>query len=223
MRHIVWDWNGTLFDDAPLVVEAVNACLASAGVPTIDADTYRREYVRPLNVFYEKFLRRAVDDGELLELDHIFQAAYWNGFEHATLTVDARDAIDAAAEAGATQSIASMLWHDMLVPTVTGFGLHERMLALDGNRGTVGETKDEHMRRHVARLLDLYPGISESRMTVIGDITDDAGAARAVGLECILYDGGSQERAMLEATGFPVASTLLEAVEMALEERTADS
>lgn len=217
VRHIVWDWNGTLFDDAPLVVEAVNACLTSAGVEPIDADTYRREYVRPLEAFYEKFLLRPVGDVELLELDHVFQAAYWDGFERADLTADARDAIDAAAERGATQSIASMLWHDMLVPTVTGFGLHERMLALDGNRGTVGETKDEHMRRHVARLVDLYPGLGEARMTVIGDITDDAGAARATGIDCILYDGGSQTREMLEATGFPVVNTLLEAVELALE------
>lgn len=217
MRHIVWDWNGTLFDDAPLVVEAVNACLASVGVAPIDAATYRREYVRPLQVFYEKLLRRPVDDEQLMALDDVFQDAYWDGFDDADLTADARDAIEIAAAAGATQSIASMLWHDMLVPTVTGFGLHERMLALDGNRGTVGETKDEHMRHHVARLRSLYPGLASARMTVIGDITDDAGAARAAGIDCVLYDGGSQDREMLETMGFPVADTLVEAVRIALD------
>jgi dihydroorotase len=41
-------------------------------------------------------------------------------------------------------------------------------------------------------------------MTVIGDVTDDADAARAVGVGCVLYDGGSQPRAALEATGTPV-------------------
>lgn len=216
MRHIVWDWNGTLFDDMPLVVGAVNACLSSQGVAPIDADTYRREFVRPLNGFYRRLLGREIDDAFLLELDHIFQEAYWGGFDDADLTVDTRHAVELAAESGATQSVASMLWHDMLVPTVTGFGLHEYMLALDGNRGTVGETKDQHMIHHVARLRDMYPALHEARMTVVGDITDDAGAARAAGIECVLYDGGSQTREVLEATGFPVADTLMEAVELAL-------
>ena len=216
MHHIVWDWNGTLFDDGPLVVEAVNACLASQGVHPIDAGTYRREFVRPLERFYAKLLDRPVDSDFLHELDQVFQDAYWDGFDDADLTHDARDAIEVVDGRGASQSIASMLWHDMLVPTVTGFGLHERMLALDGNRGTVGETKEQHLIHHVARLRELYPRLHDAELVVIGDITDDAGAARAAGIGCVLYDGGSQERSMLEATGAPVAATLVEAVEVAL-------
>jgi phosphoglycolate phosphatase-like HAD superfamily hydrolase len=216
VEHIVWDWNGTLFDDGPVVVEAVNACLRSQGAGPIDAAAYRREFVRPLERFYEKLLGRSVDSAFLHELDAVFQDAYWDGFDDADLTADAREAIDLAASRGATQSIASMLWHDMLVPTVTGFGLHDRMLALDGNRGTAGETKEQHLAHHVARLRELYPRLVEARLTVIGDITDDAGAARAADVECVLYDGGSQDRETLEATGFPVADTLVEAVELAL-------
>ena len=216
MQHIVWDWNGTLFDDAPLVVESVNACLRSQGADPIDADTYRREFVRPLERFYEKFLGRSVALEELATLDEVFQDAYWDGFDDADLNVHTREAIGMAAARGATQSIASMLWHDMLVPTVTGFGLHEQMLALDGNRGTVGETKDQHLVHHIERLREMYPGLVDARLTVVGDITDDAGAARAAGIDCVLYDGGSQTREMLEATGFRVADTLIEAVELAL-------
>jgi phosphoglycolate phosphatase-like HAD superfamily hydrolase len=214
VHHIVWDWNGTLFDDAPLVVESVNACLRSQGADPIDAATYRREFVRPLEVFYEKFLERPVDADLLHALDDVFQDAYWDGFDDADLNADAREAIGIAAAQGATQSIASMLWHDMLVPTVTGFGLHDHMLALDGNRGTVGETKDQHLIHHLERLREMF--LVDASFTVIGDITDDAGAARRAGIECILYDGGSQTREQLDETGFPVAATLIEAVELAL-------
>lgn len=223
MRHIVWDWNGTLFDDGPLVVEAVNACLASQGAGPIDAATYRREFVRPLELFYAKFLDGPIDPDFLHALDDVFQDAYWDGFDDADLTVDAREAIDMAASRGATQSVASMLWHDMLVPTVTGFGLHEQMLALDGNRGTAGETKEQHLAHHVERLRQMYPALRQARITVIGDITDDAAAARHVGVGCVLYDGGSQDREQLEATGFPVANTLVEAVDIALGELSATS
>ena len=37
MRHVIWDWNGTLFDDLHIVVESVNASLAELGAPPIDA------------------------------------------------------------------------------------------------------------------------------------------------------------------------------------------
>jgi phosphoglycolate phosphatase-like HAD superfamily hydrolase len=62
----------------------------------------------------------------------------------------------------------------------------------------------------------MYPALDRSGMVVIGDITDDAAAARAAGVRCVLYDGGSQDRHSLEAEGFPVAGSLLEAVEMAM-------
>lgn len=216
MVHVIWDWNGTLFDDLPIVVAAVNACLVSQGAQPIDTDGYRSRFVRPLNAFYEVLLGRPVDDEFLLELDHVFQDAYWSGFGDAGLNPQARQAIGSIAAAGATQSVASMLWHDMLVPTVSGFGLDEYMLALDGNRGTVGETKDQHMVRHIERLHDMYSELADTPMTVIGDIIDDAGAARAVGVGCVLYDGGSQPRELLESQGVPVVDSLMEAVEIAL-------
>ena len=216
MGHVIWDWNGTLFDDVPIVVAAVNACLLSQGAAPIDAATYRARFVRPLNLFYEGLLGRPVDDVFLLELDHIFQDAYRDGFDSADLTSDARAAVQRVAGHGATQSVASMLWHNMLVPTVKGFGLDDFMLALDGNRGTVGETKEQHMVRHVNRLLRMYPSMRKSAMTVIGDITDDARAARAAGVGCVLFDGGSQTREALEAEGFPVVGSLMEAVPIAL-------
>ena len=51
MRHIVWDWNGTLFDDLDIVVASVNVSLRSVGAPPIDADEYRAVYQRPLHHF----------------------------------------------------------------------------------------------------------------------------------------------------------------------------
>ncbi len=216
MAHVIWDWNGTLLNDLPIVVEAVNACLRSQGARPIDAETYRSRFVRPLNGFYEGLLGRSVDDDFLLELDHVFQDAYWDGFDDADLNSEAEEAIQYLVSAGATQSIASMLWHDMLVPTVRGFGLDEFMLALDGNRGTVGESKDQHMVHHVERLRRMYPDLGAQTMTVIGDLVDDAGAARAADLGCVLYDGGSQPRKLLERQGVPVVDSLLEAASLVL-------
>jgi phosphoglycolate phosphatase-like HAD superfamily hydrolase len=216
MRHIVWDWNGTLFDDHHVVVASVNAALERFGVANIDSAGYQRMFTRPLSVFYERLFGHPVDPGLMQEIDDAFQEAYARGFAMASLTGDAADAVDMVGNVGVSQSIASMLRHDLLVSSVKRFGLDEHMLALDGHRGAVGETKEQHLTDHVIRLEEMYRGLSRRGMVVIGDITDDAAAARAAGIGCVLYDGGSQERSRLESEDVPVAATLVEAVGLAL-------
>lgn len=216
MRHVIWDWNGTLFDDLEIVVASVNVSLRAVGAPPIDVDTYRAVYQRPLHRFYEALLGRPVLPEEMRSIDDDFHAAYHALLDQARLTVDARRAVELVAERGQTQSVLSMWWHDRLVPAVRFFGLEDRMLAVDGHRGTPGASKEKHLAGHVEQLTRLFPGlVRREAMAVIGDVTDDADAARAVGVGCVLYDGGSQPRAVLEAAGVPVAATLVEAVEMA--------
>ena len=217
MRHVVWDWNGTLFDDLEIVVASVNVSLRSVGAPPIDADRYREVYQRPLHRFYEVLLGRPVLPDEMAAIDRDFHDAYHTLLDQARLTVDARSAVDLVAARGHTQSVLSMWWHDRLVPAVRYFQLDDFMLAVDGHRGPPGDSKERHLAGHVDQLIRLFPErVQREGVTVIGDVTDDADAARAVGVGCVLYDGGSQPRAALEATGSPVAATLVEAVEVAL-------
>lgn len=216
MRHVVWDWNGTLFDDLDIVVASVNVSLRSVGALPIDTARYREVYRRPLHHFYEALLGRPVLPEEMASIDRDFHDAYHALLDQARLTVDARRAVEMVADRGQTQSVLSMWWHDRLVPAVRYFELEDHMLAVDGHRGPPGASKQNHLARHVEQLTRLFPGVvRHEAIAVIGDVTDDADAARAVGVECVLYDAGSQPRAALEATGSPVAATLVEAVELA--------
>jgi len=217
MRHVIWDWNGTLFDDLGIVVAAVNVSLRGLGASPIDVDGYRAVYQRPLHRFYEALLGRPVPPAQMASIDRDFHDAYHALLDQARLTVDARRAVSLVAARGGTQSVLSMWWHDRLLSAVRYFELEDSMLAVDGHRGAPGASKEAHLARHIEQLIGLFPGVVERREIVaIGDVTDDADAARAAGVACVLYDGGSQPRAVLEATGAPVAATLIEAVEAAL-------
>jgi phosphoglycolate phosphatase-like HAD superfamily hydrolase len=215
MAHVVWDWNGTLFDDLDIVVASVNESLRSLGAGPIDTGRYAATYRRPLHLFYETLLERTVAPEEMATIDRVFHDAYQALLDGARLTVDARVAVSLVARRGWTQSVLSMWWHDRLVPAVRHFGLEDHMLAVDGHRGTPGESKEIHLAHHVRQLTLLFPAVSSEAVVVIGDVTDDADAARSAGVACVLYDGGSQPRAALEASGAPVASTLVQAVELA--------
>ena len=76
IRHVVWDWNGTLFDDFHLVIEAVNAGIAPIGIGPITADDYRTHYTRPVKLFYERLAGRPISEAEWRDLDGRFHGAY---------------------------------------------------------------------------------------------------------------------------------------------------
>src|SRR4030042_2603759 len=111
MWHVVWDWNGTLFDDLEIVVASGNVSLRAIGAPPIEVETYRAVYQRPLYRFYENLLGRSVRPEEMASIDNDFHAAYHALLDQARLTVDARRAIELVAERGGTQSGPSLWRH----------------------------------------------------------------------------------------------------------------
>ncbi len=216
MPHIVWDWNGTLLDDLPLILDAANAALGRFGAGPITVTEYRDRFTRPIVGFYAWALDRDVTDDEVEVIDQAFFDHYHAGLDSVGLNEEALDAVARTAEQGATQSILSMWWHDRLVPAVERLGLADPMVLVDGLRGTAGESKTAHLADHLDELARLVPGIGAADITVIGDVADDAAAASASGAACVLVDTGSQSRSALEATGSPVMSSLCEAVRLAL-------
>jgi phosphoglycolate phosphatase-like HAD superfamily hydrolase len=214
MRHVIWDWNGTLFDDLPIVVDAVNASLVGLGASPIDVDDYRDHYTRPVRRFYETLLSRPVPTDEWARIDRHFHDEYRARLGEAGLTEDAAAAVGAVAAGGGTQSLLSMWWHAELVAAVGRYGLAHRMVRIDGNRGEGGDSKSEHLAAHVAALRAADGTLTLERCVVIGDSLDDARAAAAIGLPCVLYDGGSHHRRQLAGVGVPIADSLLHAVEL---------
>ncbi|NOX22029.1 MAG: HAD family hydrolase [Actinobacteria bacterium] len=213
MAHIIWDWNGTLFDDLHIVVESVSACVAPFGRDPISEEDYRDHYTRPVSVFYESLMGRAITQDEWASIDGIFHETYRSLMYDANLAADADTAIRLLADEDGTQSILSMWWHSELVPFTAGFGMHDVMKRIDGNREDAGALKADQMRAHVERLVTNH-GVAVADIVAVGDTFDDAAAARSAGIPIVLYDGGSHHRHELERVGVPVVSTLTEAVGM---------
>jgi phosphoglycolate phosphatase-like HAD superfamily hydrolase len=204
MVHIVWDWNGTLFDDLDVVVEATNEVFAPYGLPPIDAMQFQSVYTRPIWAAYERMLGRALEDGEWERLDVAYHDSYHRLMERCRLAADARRTIDALADAGHTQSLLSMWRHDRLSVAVRGHGLAAAFRRVDGLLPEqAGGSKAEFMVRHLAALR-----ADPADVVMVGDSIDDAVAARHAGARAILYAGGMQARADLDRFGVPVIDRL---------------
>lgn len=209
--HLVWDWNGTLLDDLPIVIQSVNRGIGAFGMGPIDADVYRDHYTRPVRHFYDRLFGRRVTDEEWLRLNTTFHESYFELAADVDLAPGARDAMARLGDAGWTQSLLSMSPQDWLEGIVDRLGLTEVFEIVDGLSGATGGLKAAHLEEHLSVL-----AIEGQSVVVVGDTPDDVAAARHVGADPILFHGGSHHMDVLEAEGVPIAETIDSAVEMAL-------
>ena len=209
-RHIVWDWNGTLLDDLHVVIEAANVSLGQLGIGPIDEDDYRNHFTRPVRAFYDSLFGRLVTEAEWEALNETFHDEYYSRVDRAGLTVDTIAALDRADHHGWGQSLLSMSPQDWLADVVGRKGVTGRFTIVDGLSGPTGGLKADHLQQH----LDIQ-GLDPAQTVVVGDTPDDAVAARTVGAQPILYNGGSHHLPHLMRTQAPVAHSLVEAVAIA--------
>jgi phosphoglycolate phosphatase-like HAD superfamily hydrolase len=108
----------------------------------------------------------------------------------------------------------SMYPHEHLLPLVHAAGITHHFTRIDGSSGTDLTHKAPHLERHLAA-----QGIPASRAVIVGDSLDDARAARACGVRCVLYHPGEDalhSRDHFADAGVPVVATLTAAVELLL-------
>jgi phosphoglycolate phosphatase-like HAD superfamily hydrolase len=220
IEHIVWDWNGTLFDDAQVVYLAACEVFAAHGLPSVSMDAYRAAYSRPIEAFYAKLFGRELAADEFAGLDDDFHDAYRRTMAGVTLATGARQALRDWRRSGRTQSLLSMFRHEQLLSLVGRYGIQDEFVRIDGLVGPGGGVKAEHLARHLDALL-----LDPAAVLLVGDSLDDAAAAAAVGASCILYNGGYHDRSALEdasasgAAAVPVADTMAEVLSLAAAPR----
>lgn len=211
--HIVWDWNGTLFDDNHAVVAAVNAVCADFDRAPIDLTQWREVFSRPLWHCYERLLDRQLDETDWARVDALYHDAYRGLLDTCGLAAGVPARLHEWAASGRSQSLLSMWFHAELAPLVRQLELCDVFERVDGVREHIGGgSKASYLREHLQQL-DRAP----HEVVLIGDVLDDADAAEQVGAHCVLVTTGVMSRAKLATAGRPVADSIDEAVALLAE------
>ena len=200
--HIVWDFNGTLLNDIRAGIDAVNVMLSARGLATIDSvDVYRELFCFPIIKYYAKLGFDFEREDYYTVLAPEWVAMYLENYKHSTLTAGAVETLNALGEMGYVQTLLSATELQMLKGQVAELGLEQYF-------GEVCGLDNIHAGSKVDTAVAWKAAHPDAVALFVGDTIHDYEVASAVGADCVLYSGGHQSRAQLEACGCPIIEKL---------------
>lgn len=196
--HIIWDWNGTLLDDAWLCVEVLNRILTGRGMKTTTLSEYQEHFDFPVINYYIKL----GFDFSVVGFDEIAKQ-YINDYEsqlgRCRLQEGAVGIIEKFRDGGFSQSVLSACQLDSLIIAIEAFGLSgffEDIAGLDDYYA--------HSKVDVGKKLLKDIGTNPEKILLIGDTTHDYEVSRQMGIDCVLLPAGHQSKRRLLACGAKV-------------------
>lgn len=202
---LIWDWNGTILDDAFLTYEIANRMLLERGLPALaDEDAYRAVFGFPIEAYYRKMGYTFETEPYETVADE-FVALYEAGFPRCPLQAGVTDVIDRLTARGYPQALLSATRLDQLLAQVASHGLTDRFTRILGLTDHFAVSKAALARAFIEEL-----GLPPEAVLFIGDTDHDYEVSSAIGCPCVLIARGHQLRDRLAALGVPVLESVAE-------------
>jgi len=207
-RHLIWDWNGTLLNDAWLCVDIISSLLEERGMERVTAERYAQIFGFPLEEYCRK-LGFDLERESYEELSDRFMEVYEQRRLECRLQDEALQLLSAVREKGIEQSLLSAYREDTLRELVDFFRLEEYFQAVVGVDNQYGNGKIERGRQRIAELE--YEG---EEILLVGDTLHDLEVAEVMGVDCALVPSGHQHIDRLREGGGRVVESLSEVCEL---------
>ena len=197
-KLLIWDFNGTILDDADLCLALENEMLSERGMKQITKEWYLDHFSFPIRTYYE-MMGYTFETESYERVSEIFMERYNARYDGCALRSGVLDALAAFQNAGITQTLLSVTQQDDLVRQATKLGAAPFFTEMLGQVDIMGHSKVDRAKEYIRRI-----GIDPNDALFIGDTDHDAEAARAVGCPCALLLGGHQSKAVLSRCGVPI-------------------
>ncbi|MDO5700378.1 MAG: HAD hydrolase-like protein [Bowdeniella nasicola] len=213
-RVVLWDLDGTLTDSGPAITSAIQQALVRCGLPPVSTSAARKCVGPPLLHGLPAYC--GVSEERLAEVVAVYREIYQDIMCEAPLYPGVRETLEACADAGLCQAIATakpegsareiLAHHDLMAAfdVVTGADESEGRLTKDAVIATCLDRLDEAGIRE--------PREERFRICMIGDRFYDMEGAATYGLQAIFAAWGYGSAA--EAGDFPPAGDLEEVAQL---------
>jgi len=186
IKTIIWDWNGTLLNDANYCVTCMNKVLRKRNIPPINIEQYRTHFTFPVKDYYEAIgFDLEKEDFEVPAMEFINE--YYENLNKASLHVCVFDILEFFKKRGFTQLVLSAMEHENLIKSLTDKGIIKYFVDIQGINDHYAHSKLE-MGKNLMQQLNINPVTT----IMVGDTTHDLEVATGLGIECILVSTGHQ-------------------------------
>jgi phosphoglycolate phosphatase len=201
-KHIIWDWNGTLLDDAWLCVQILNSMLTKRQMKTTTLEQYQADFDFPVYNYYLKLgFDFAKEEYDAVAQEYIF--SYQSQYQKCSLRNGISDFIKQLKKAGLPQSVLSASQQSSLEKAVEYYKLRELFENVCGLDDYYAHGKVDAGKKLLKNL-----SFSGQQLLLIGDTTHDYEVACELGADCLLLPAGHQSKERLIATGAKVCDRL---------------
>lgn len=204
VKYLIWDWNGTLFNDVQLGVDIINNLLNQNNLPQISCERYRDIFTFPVSDYYKTagfdFSKTSFEI-----LGKLFMDEYEKRKYKMNLFDGAREILELAKNKGIGQSVLSAYKHDTLVEILKHYQISEYFENVSGLDNIYAGSK-EHLGIELRKKLNF----KKEEILFIGDTLHDADVAKGMDVNCVLISNGHQSAERLMANGNIVLSDIRE-------------
>lgn len=197
-KFVIWDWNGTLFNDARTAHAVYTQMQRKRGIPETSFEDYQRFYEHPIELLYQ----RGGFDIERESFDliaHEWHALYVEELPSIGLQHDAQETLETFHLRKMEQVVLSALPHNILMSAIEGKGVKDFFLHIQGLADQAGRSKIENGHALMKKW-----GVNPAETVLIGDSTHDFETAQALEIDCVLVSRGFEHRDKLTRHGVRV-------------------
>ncbi len=201
-KHIIWDWNGTIFNDVELCVDLINELLEPRGLKTVTLAEYKNVFTIPVRDYYAElgfdFSKESFEVVGKQWMDEYERRKFECGLHDSVI-----DVIKRINQLGIGQSILSAYTQHTLTEMVEHFDLTKYFSHLVGLDNIYAASK-----LHLGKDLMKRLGNGRGETLLIGDTLHDYEVSVEIGSDCILIANGHQSKEKLKSSGVIVLDDL---------------
>lgn len=199
---VIWDWNGTLLDDASLAVRTMNQMLEKRGMDLLSIEAYKSVFTFPVKKYYQKigfdFQQEPfeIPANEFIDL-------YNSELDKCRLHKDAIRILTYLQSVGVKQYILSAMEQNVLDQCLKNYQIDHFFEVALGLDNIYAASKVENGHRLIAE-----QKLKASELVLVGDTTHDFEVASELGCQCVLIADGHQSKEVLRETGVLVLDSI---------------
>ena len=202
-KHIIWDWNGTLINDAWLFVDVMNNILQKRDMHTITIKKYRDIFGFPIKNYYKK-LGFNIKKEPIEKLGLEFIKEYKKRQYEASLFSMTKMILSQLSSLNIKQSILSACHQKLLNNHLKFYTLEKYFTNIVGVDNYFAKSKIT-TGIELANKMQIHP----NDILFIGDTKHDFEVAEKMGVDCLLINHGHNSHFQLSATKTPIINNLM--------------